>query len=77
MGRTEVNVFLVAMAIPPFRQNMLLNIGIYMYVYILFRQNLNEKDYFRNFRKIFAETIHYIRTQVPTSASVLTAPATS
>ena len=39
MGQTEVTVFLVAMAILPFLQNMLLNTGpgdyIYMRVHIL------------------------------------------
>ena len=50
MRRTEVNVFLVAMAILPFLQNMLPNIGtghyihVCMYtVYIIFRQNFSRK----------------------------------
>ncbi len=51
MRRTEVNVFLVAMAILPFLQTMLLNIGtghyihVCMYtVYIIFRQNFSRKN---------------------------------
>ena len=61
MGQTKVNVFLVAMAIVPFLQNMFLKIGtglytvciqyfiyiyIYMYVYIIFRQNFSDKKPF-------------------------------
>ena len=56
MGRTEVNVFLVAIAILPFLQYMLLNIGtghyIYMYVYMIFHQNLSDKqDFLSPFQK--------------------------
>ena len=65
MGQTEVNVFLVAMAILPFLQNMLLNIdaGHYiMYVYIIFRQKLRDKKKILSpFQKTtLAETLHYI-----------------
>ena len=52
MGRTEVNVFLVAMAILPFLQNILLNaLNIYIYIhtcmnqYIIFRQNFSDKNF--------------------------------
>ena len=58
MRRTEVNVFLVAMAILPFLQNMLLSIGTghyihaYVYtVYIIFRQNFSEKKNISPFQK--------------------------
>ena len=71
MGRTEVNVFLDAMAILPFLQNMLLNIGpghyiyiyilyTYMYVYTIFSQNFSDKKSFAISDKFLAETIHYI-----------------
>ena len=66
MRRTEVNVFLVAMAILPFLQNMLLNIGtgrythVCMYtVYIILRQNFRD-NFFRHFRNTLAQTVHYI-----------------
>ena len=66
MGRTEVNVFLVAMAILPFLQNMLLNIGTghytHVYVYIIFRQNFSDKNFtFAISEETLAETIHYMR----------------
>ena len=68
MRRTEVNVFLVAMAILPFLQNMLLNIGtghyihVCMYtVYMNFRQNFSrKKNIFAISEKNLAETVHYI-----------------
>ena len=58
MQRTEVNVFLVAMAILPLLQNMLLNIGIGHYihvcmytVYIIFRQSFSDKKNISPFQK--------------------------
>ena len=67
MRRTEVNLFLVAMAILPFLQNMLLNIGtghyihVCMYtVYMNFRQNFSQKKTFAISEKTLAETVHYI-----------------
>ena len=46
MGRTEVNVFLVAMAILPFLQNMLLNIGT--------GHNIHVRMYTKSFAKTLA-----------------------
>ena len=59
MGRTEVNMFLVAMAILPFLQNMLLHIGTGHYIYIIFRQNFRDKTIiFAISENTLAETIH-------------------
>ena len=68
MGRTEVYVFLVAMAILPFLQNMLLNIGtghdMHVHIHNLSAKTLAKKKSFRilsPFQKItLAETIHSI-----------------
>ena len=69
MGRTEVNVFPVFMAILPFLQNMLLNIGTGHYihvcnciVYIILRQNFSDKQFsfVISEKKNLAETINYV-----------------
>ena len=67
MRRSEVNVFLVAMAILPFLQNLLLNIGTGHYihecmytVYLIFRQNFSDIFSFAISEKTLAETVHYI-----------------
>ena len=55
MGRTEVNVFLVAMAILPFLQDMLLHRHWTLYTcHIIFRHNCSDKIYSRHFRKNFS-----------------------
>ena len=79
MRRTEVSVFLVAMAILPFLQNMFLNIGtghyihvcmytVYLqcknkHVYMNFRQNFSQKNTFAISEKTLAKTVCSLHTQ--------------
>ena len=74
MGRTEVNVLLVAMAILPFLQNMLLNIGTGRYIHVCIYYIMYTYSFAKNFaitkfsiaisEQTLAVTSHYI-PQIP------------